>query len=187
MYVLIKFIDLVRFFNFKIVRAVMGIYYKKKLKSSGKNIYFDSGVTVLGPENIEIGENIFFMKNSFLYANEGGVIKIGNNFALNSNTQLGASGGSIYIGDNVLIGPNCVLRAADHVFASLEKPIRFQGHQGGVITIEDDVWIGANCVILKDVTIGRGSVVAAGAVVTKSVEPFSIIAGVPAKVISKRV
>ena len=54
------------------------------------------------------------------------------------------------------------------------------------VVIEDDVWTGANVTILKDVTIGRGSVVAAGAVVTKSCSPYSIIGGVPAKVLKMR-
>lgn len=54
------------------------------------------------------------------------------------------------------------------------------------VVIEDDVWIGANVTILKGVTIGRGSVVAAGAVVTKSCPPYSIIGGVPAKVLKMR-
>ena len=54
------------------------------------------------------------------------------------------------------------------------------------VIIEDDVWLGCNVTILKGVTIGRGSVVAAGAVVTKSCEPYSLIAGVPARVIKKR-
>ena len=54
------------------------------------------------------------------------------------------------------------------------------------VVIEDDVWVGANVTILKGVTIGHGSVVAAGAVVTKSCPPYSIIGGVPAKVLKKR-
>ena len=54
------------------------------------------------------------------------------------------------------------------------------------VVIEDDVWVGANVTILKGVTIGHGSVVAAGAVVTKSCPPYSIIGGVPAKVLRKR-
>ncbi|MBN1431653.1 MAG: acyltransferase [Methanomicrobiaceae archaeon] len=95
-------------------------------------------------------------------------------------------GGSIIIGNNVLIGPNVVVRSADHNFSSADTLIQKQGHTGGRITIEDDVWIGANAVILKGVTIKTGAVVGAGAVVTKDVDEYVIAGGVPAKKISSR-
>jgi acetyltransferase-like isoleucine patch superfamily enzyme len=60
------------------------------------------------------------------------------------------------------------------------------GHQNKKVTIANDVWIGANCIILPGVNIGEGAVVAAGSVVTKNVEPFSIVAGIPAKFIKQR-
>lgn len=98
---------------------------------------------------------------------------------------IGSSGGRIHIGDNVLIGQNVVLRAADHGL-SRATLISEQPHVGGVIEMEDDVWIGANAVILRNVRLGKGSVVAAGAVVVKDAEPYSIVGGVPAKKISER-
>ena len=94
--------------------------------------------------------------------------------------------GFIKIGDNVLIGPNSVLRSSDHSFKSLNKLINKQGMDDGKIVIKDDVWIGSNCVILQNCTIGKGSVIAAGAVVTKDIEPYTIVGGVPAKFIKKR-
>ncbi len=93
----------------------------------------------------------------------------------------------IKIGDNVLIGPNVVIRAADHNFDNIDIPINMQGHRSGRIIIEDNVWIGANVTIIRDVTIGTGSVIGAGAVVTKDVPPYSIAAGVPARVIKSRI
>jgi galactoside O-acetyltransferase len=112
---------------------------------------------------------------------------VGDNASINSNVQLGAAdGGSITIGRDVLIGPNSVLRASDHEHASREIPIKNQGHTGGTIVIEDDVWIASNCVILKNVRIGAHSIVAAGSVVTKDIQPYSIVAGAPAKIVSKR-
>jgi galactoside O-acetyltransferase len=62
-----------------------------------------------------------------------------------------------------------------------------QKHSGGQIVIEDDVWIGSNAVILRNVRLGHGCVVAAGAVVTKDVDPFSVVGGVPARKISERI
>ncbi len=89
----------------------------------------------------------------------------------------------ITIGNRVLIGPNVTLSAAGHDKSHLNRG-------GGKcfaspIVIEDDVWIGANAVILPGVTLGKGCIVGAGAVVTKNVAPFSIVAGVPAKPIGE--
>ena len=127
------------------------------------------------------------MKYSSIYAHSNAIIKMGNNISINSNACIGAAdGGKVIIGDNVLIAQNVVLRASDHEFKSIEIPINKQGHTGGEIIIGDDCWIGANAVITRNVTIGDHSIVATGAVVTKDIEPFSIMAGVPAKLIRKR-
>ena len=142
-------------------------------------------LTVHNPENIQIGSCFSSLGYLFLYGNEG-FISIGDNCSINTNVQIGASGGRIIIGNNVLIGPNVVIRAADHVFSDPKILIREQGHAGGDIIIEDDVWICANCVITKSVRIGRGSIIAAGSIVTKDVEPLTIIAGVPANKIKSR-
>jgi acetyltransferase-like isoleucine patch superfamily enzyme len=113
-------------------------------------------------------------------------LSLGKGASINSNVVINACQGRIRIGENVLIGPNVVMRAADHVFVDPDRLIRDQGHESGVIVIEDDCWIGAGAVILKNVTVGRGSVVGAGAVVTRDVPPNSVVAGVPARVIGRR-
>lgn len=125
------------------------------------------------------------MPNVYMYADQGDLI-IGDNCSLNANVFIGASGGNIAIGNNVLIGPNVVLRASNHGFQK-NMLMRDQAHSYGAIVIEDDVWIGANVVVTADVTLSRGTVVAAGAVVTKSTEPDSIVGGVPARRIGERV
>lgn len=162
------------------------IVYKPLFKKCGKNLRIDSGVTILGFENISLGDNISFMKNSYIYAHDGGALIIRNNFTINSNSQLGASFGKIIIGNDCAIGPNCVLRAANHKFDNPNIPFRRQGHMYGEIIIEDDVWIASNCVITPNTIIGKSSVIAAGSVVTKNVEPYSVMGGVPAKLIKKR-
>lgn len=106
--------------------------------------------------------------------------------SMNTNVQIGASSGKIVIGNNVLIGPNVVLRAADHGL-SKGAAIASQAHCGGEIIVEDDVWIGANAVVLRNVRLGRGCVVAAGAVVTKDVAAQIVVGGIPARKISSRV
>ena len=157
---------------------------KSSLSRCGAGFCTSYPLTILGGENICIGENFRSMGQCYLYGNEG-EISIGKNLSINTNVQIGASGGRITIGDDVLIGPNVVLRAADHgLLRSME--INRQPHSGGTIVIEDDVWIGSNVVVLKNVRLAKGTVVAAGAVVTRDTEPYSIVGGIPAKKISER-
>lgn len=160
--------------------------YRGLFKKTDGFFRIDEGVTILGFENISIGLNVVFMKNSYVYNHDGGELMIGNNFTMNSNSQLGASFGKIVIGNDCAIAPNCVLRASNHTFANPDIPFREQGHTYGEIILEDDVWISSNCVITANTKIGKGSVVSAGSVVTKDVEPYSIVGGVPAKLIKKR-
>jgi acetyltransferase-like isoleucine patch superfamily enzyme len=107
--------------------------------------------------------------------------------SINSRVSIDASrGGRIIIGNDVLIGQNVVLRASNHLFSATDAAIVSQGHTGGEIVVEDDVWIGANVVIVPGVTIGAHAVVAAGAVVTHHVNAWTVVGGVPARVISHR-
>ena len=162
------------------------IVYKPLFKSTDGFFKIDFGVTILGFENIIIKKNVSIMKNSYIYANDGGFIEIGNNFSMNTNSQLDASNGKIVIKDDCAIGPNCVLRASNHVFKNVNIPFRLQGHDYGEIIVENDVWIASNCVITPNTRIGRSSVLAAGCVATKDIEPYSVVGGVPAKLIRKR-
>jgi galactoside O-acetyltransferase len=160
--------------------------YKPLFKKTNGFFRIYEKVTISGFENIELGSNVVFIENSYISANDGYII-IGDNFGINRNSLLWASYGKIIIGNDCSIAPNCVLRAANHTFDNLNIPIREQGHTYGEIVIEDDVWIASNCVITANTKIGKGSIIGAGAVVTKDVEPYSIMGGVPAKLIKKRV
>ena len=167
-------------------RRLSTFVWSLRLKSIGENTVIDSNVKIYNPQNISIGSSCVINAGVILQSCEEGEIVIGDNLSLNTNVQIGSSSGKIHIGNNVLIGPNVVLRAADHGI-SRYYAIQRQPHIGGVITVEDDVWIGANAVILRNVKLGRGCVVAAGSVVTKDVEPYSIVGGVSAKKICERV
>jgi maltose O-acetyltransferase len=85
----------------------------------------------------------------------------------------------VYLGDRVSIGPRVMLLALSHANASSIRN-SINNHKIG-ISIEDDCWIGAGAIILSGVTIGKGSVVGAGSVVTKNVEPYSVVVGNPAR------
>ena len=93
---------------------------------------------------------------------------------------------SIIIGNNVMIAQAVTIRDTDHAFDSLLTPMCEQGITTSPVLINDNVWVGHSAIILKGVTIGTGAVVAANAVVTRDVPPYSIVGGVPAKVIGWR-
>lgn len=148
---------------------------------------FGPGLLVLGGDRIRLGSHFSCWRLCTLAACTDGTIVIGDHVSLNANVYLNAcSGGTIHIGNDVLIGPNVVLRASDHRFDDLSRPMRTQGHTAGSIVIEDDVWLGANVTVVGGVRIGRGAIVAAGAVVTDDVPPNAIVGGVPARVIRRR-
>ncbi len=117
------------------------------------------------------------------YPGEG--LVIGDNVGISQYGFIGARG-LITNGNNVQIGPRVTMYSENHVFDDLKSLIREQGLTRKGIVIEDDCWLGTGCIILDGVTVGRGSVVAAGCVVTKSVPPYSILAGVPGRVLRTR-
>lgn len=120
--------------------------------------------------------------NSSLYVNENATLTLGSGYF---NTGLNMSVfESVTIGEKVYISENVTIRDSDdHRLTSWEESEVQTKGMTAPITIEDNVWIGMNATILKGVTIGTGSVVAAGAIVTKDVPPHCLVAGVPAKVI----
>jgi len=112
-------------------------------------------------------------------------IKVGRRFSVNSGTIIDGRGG-ITIGDDVMVGPHTAIYSSRHNFTQLDRPMSSLDHIMSPVVIKDDVWIGAHVCIPGGITIGQGAVVAAGAVVTKDVEDYMIVSGVPAKSIGKR-
>jgi galactoside O-acetyltransferase len=106
---------------------------------------------------------------------------------LQAGCILNAFDHNIILGADCLIGARCTLTPYQHSVADRRLPIREQPLVSrGDILIEDDVWLGANVSVMDGVTVGRGSIVGAGAVVTRSIPPYSIAAGIPARVIRPR-
>jgi galactoside O-acetyltransferase len=162
------------------------IYCNLRLRSCGAHAFIGVGVTFIGARNIELGGEVILGANSFLGSYGVGRISVGSRLLGNRNVVISAVEGNITIGNNVLLGPNVVIVSDNHKYDRLDIPIRAQGTSTGEILIEDDVWIGANSVILPNVKIGRGSIIAAGAVVNRDISPNSIAGGVPAKIIRIR-
>jgi acetyltransferase-like isoleucine patch superfamily enzyme len=120
-----------------------------------------------------------------ILATYGGVIELGDDVSINPYSILYGHGG-LKIGNATRIAAHTVIVPANHIFNDLSMLIKDQGLNSKGILIGRDVWIGAGVRILDDVTIGDGSVIAAGAVVNRSVYAGEIVAGVPAKVVGQR-
>lgn len=148
-------------------------------------VRFETGLTITCMNNIALAPGVRIGKRCFLTAGAG-ELSIESDSALAPCVNIGADNGSISIGKRTAIGPGTVIRAANHRFDRLDRPIMAQGHLPEKVSIGDDVWIGANCVVVPGVEIGDGAVIGAGAVVTRNVPPFTIAAGVPARIIGDR-
>jgi len=165
--------------------VIFSYIVQHRLQHCGRGLRLRRSTVIFGHKNIVIGNNFVSMGHLYLYANDSGYVQIGDNCDVNTNVQIGGACGRIIIGDHVMIAANAVLRAANHGMRR-GIPMKDQASVPGEIRIEDDVWIGSNAVVTADVVIARGTVVGAGAVVTHSTEPYSIVAGVPARKIGER-
>lgn len=146
----------------------------------------------LSRRGVRIGDHTSIDRNLWLScggstASSTGYFEIGDYSYIGCNAVMGAGGGGIKIGSNVLIGQTVNMHSESHVIRDTAVPIRNQGISYQGILIEDDVWIGSKATILDGVVVGTGAVIGAGAVVTKSIPAFGIAVGVPAKVVAMRV
>ena len=113
------------------------------------------------------------------------LVEIGNNSGIGINARLF---GKVIIGNDVLMGPDVIILTSSHQYLHADILIREQGRTKMCpVIIGNDVWIGARVIIMPGITIGNGAVIGAGAVVTKDVAPYTVVAGIPAKVIKQRV
>lgn len=148
-------------------------------------VRFGTNLVLQGCANMRLADRVRIGHACQLYA-KNGVLEIGTESAMSPGVIIDASDGLICLGKHVAVGPGTVIRAANHNFACRDIAIMHQGHRYGRILVEDDVWIAANCTLTPCIKIGRGAIIGAGAVVTHDVAPFSIVGGVPAKIIGHR-
>ncbi|OYZ00888.1 MAG: acetyltransferase [Sphingobacteriia bacterium 28-36-52] len=175
-----------------LVGCNVSVRYAHQLMA-GKDLIIEDNAEIncLSEQNIVLGNRVTIGKHAIIRPSNiyGGAIgaglKVGDHSNIGPYSYIGCSG-KITIGNNVMISPRVSIYAENHVFDDANIPMKEQGVTQSAVTIEDDCWIAANSIILAGVTIGKGSVIAAGSVVTKSVPPYSVVAGIPAKVIKQR-
>lgn len=182
---------LVKFLYFDIGFWLRYWFWKILIHSSGgrlgKDVKIYGGVRIVGNMRgaISIGDDVRILRNATISTAPPGKIFIGDRAHIGEGTLI-HSGLSIGIGNDVIIGPQNVIVDSDHQYEDLSVPMNQRPLTFEKVTIEDDVWISSNCVITKGVTLCKGSVIGAGAVVTKDIPSYAIAAGVPARVIKKR-
>jgi len=114
----------------------------------------------------------------------GKFIEIGDNSSIGMNCKVP---NNIIIGEDVMMGPNVIIFGSNHIFERTDIPMRKQGMKSyPPIVIEDDVWIGSNAIIMPGLIIQKGTIIAAGSILTKNFPPYSIVGGNPAKLIKSR-
>ncbi len=156
----------------------------------GRGSYLDEGVYIHAcPSGVEIGPGSFVMHGAVLHVYNfrnlpHAGIRIGRDSLIGEYSVIRGQGG-VTIGDRVYTSPLTQIIAVNHVFDDPQRSFVEQGITAAGICIEDDVWLGAVAVVTDGVRIGRGAVVAAGAVVTDDVPPHTVVGGVPARVIRK--
>lgn len=137
-----------------------------------------------------VGKYLFDKCGSNINIERGADFGKGNGIEIGDNSGLGINcyvRGPLIIGKDVMMGPDVMIFHGDHAMSRRDIPMRLQGDSiSKPVIIGDDVWIGARSIILKGVRIGKGAVIAAGAVVSKDVPEYAIVGGVPARVIKYR-
>lgn len=168
-----------------LIRKICGLYLKgcramrfflieplvrKSFQNCGSSVRIPKGCSFSGIENISVGHHVYF----------------------GEDTRVLTTKAQLIIGNHVMFGPGVTIVTGDHRTDVLGKYMTDLTDNDKLpendrdVVIEDDVWIGANATILKGAIIGQGSIVAAGALVTKEFPPYSIIGGVPARLIKVR-
>jgi acetyltransferase-like isoleucine patch superfamily enzyme len=163
-----------------------------RLLRVGRSVTLEDDVLIdaLSRQGVALGDNVSISRGTVIKAT-GVLTRLGLGCEIGANSNLGhfsfiGAAGGITIGQNVLIGQRVSFHAEDHVFDRADLPIKAQGVMQKGIVVEDDCWLGTGAIFLDGVRVGRGSVIAAGSVVTKDVAAYSVMAGVPARLIRSR-
>jgi acetyltransferase-like isoleucine patch superfamily enzyme len=159
---------------------------------AGRGLILEDGVYVnaLSRDGVTLGRNVTLARGVSIICTGvvtqlGVGVAIGDRSAIGAGSFLGGQGG-IRIGSDVITGPGVRIFSENHAFEDPSRPIRTQGVVRTGVIVGDDCWIGGGATIVDGVTIGRGCVIGAGAVVTHDAPDFSVLVGVPARIIRFR-
>jgi acetyltransferase-like isoleucine patch superfamily enzyme len=162
------------------------------LITSGRSLYIGDNVYInaLSKKGIQFGNNVSIHRGSIIdctggIRNIGEGIVIGNDVGFSPNCYIQVRG-NVLIGNNVIFGPSVKIFSESHIFNDVNKFINEQGETRRGVIVEDGAWIGADVTILDGVVIGSNSIVAAKSLVNEDVPAYSIVVGIPAKVIKYR-
>ena len=133
---------------------------------------------------IDLGAGCLIQDGAVLNASEGNIV-VGERTWVGPYVVIYGNGG-VRLGADVMIAAHSCLTSVGHGHSDLSRPMMHQPIEVAPIVVEDDVWIGMNCTILPGVRIGRGAIVAAGALVRRDVAPYEIVGGVPARTLGRR-
>ena len=162
------------------------------IREIGPKCFIDDYVTIYAHKGarggVFLGRNVSIYRWTIVELGAGeGCLRVGPNTHIQSGCVLNPFVGSVIIGANCMIADRCALTPYQHGFGDVEHPMREQPLTSrGDTVLEDDVWLGVNVCVMDNVTIGRGAIVGAGAVVTSDIPPYAIAGGVPARVIRFR-
>jgi acetyltransferase-like isoleucine patch superfamily enzyme len=180
----------------RVVRLTGRSYVSPRAQIHGSNLevgercFIDDDVTIYiadGRGRVVLDEGVYLYRGSILEVVKGGEIRIGSGTHIQPYCVLNSVIGKLDIGRNVQIAAHCGFFPYRHRIDDVDVPIQEQGFasKGGIV-IDDDVWIGTGVKVMDGVHIGRGSVVGAGAVVTRDVPSYSVAVGNPARVVRRR-
>jgi acetyltransferase-like isoleucine patch superfamily enzyme len=162
-----------------------GSFSRSDLAAVGENVVIENGALILGPEHVSIGSNVYIGHYAILRGYDRSEMVIGDDTWIGQFCYINSAGG-VEIGSRVGIGPGVKIMSSMHGEEGRAVPVLLCDLEFAKVTIEDDSDIGMGAVILPGVTVGRGAIVGAGAVVTRDVEPYAVAAGVPARKIRER-
>lgn len=142
------------------IEVILSVVFKAKI---GRRVVYYPGIWIFTGQNLTVGDDVDF-----------------------AHGVLVTTGGGVQIGNRTLIGYGARILTSNHRMPPVPERIFDAGHDIAPVVIGSDVWIGSNAIVLPGVTIGEGAVIAAGSVVTKDVSAWTIVGGVPAKLIRMR-
>jgi len=166
-----------------IYKSLPGVFFQHI--GWGTRIYGAITFGTVGNANISVGKGCSIHRNVFLAAGKTAKIVIDESVSINTGTHIVAVYG-IVIEDHTMISEYVTIRDQNHAFKDCQLTIREQGFTGSPVKIGRDVWIGRGSCICAGVTIGDGCIIGANSVVNKSLPPYSVAVGVPARVIRRR-